>query len=779
MIDIAALGLSVTSDGLVVATDRLKNFEKAAGGADREAEKFSGSMKKLASVAGTVLGSLAAAFSVRALINYADAWSDMQSKIGAAVKDMEAAPRLMRRMVDLANASYSPLAQTVDVFSRNVVVLKQLGLSADQAIDYTEALNHALVITATKGQDAETVIGSLSRALANGKLNAENFEVIMSSSPRVLEAMADELGVSVIELRRMATEGKVTSDVIRDALLNSLEQLREEAGNMPATVGDALVRISTGFQYLVGSLDQMMGASGTLATILISVGDALKWLGDNAEMVAGYLIASAAAMTAYFLPSIIAAIGSVYALVAAFITLRGIMITTGIGALVVLIGTAIGKFLELVKATGGFGEALSLLKSVAIEVWGAIIDSAQAIPLALTAIWYKVKAGFAALVAYLIEKWTEFLSLLNVTMGPLSLLVPGMRAVGSAVSSATEAANSKLGDLNTSMEQFTALADSGWAVASVVIERNAARAGDALGQLKTKADEANNAINDLGNDPTSPTSPTGGGGGGEMQKAMAERFKALTEGLESEIQETMRNYALDLEALRWALDQKKVTYAEYQEYMEQLRIQIWGAEWEQTLLQYQTDQEALQSALDMKLITYEDYYRKLKELQFANLMSEDNRSDMAQDLSNTAQYFGQLYSLTGNSFDALQRLQQSFQAASALMNAWKGYTDALATGGLTPWMKLMWAGKILAAGMGAVRAIKGGGKGGGGGGGGVSTPSGSDTSSVSSEAELGPKEVIVRGIRPGDIFTGQQLMDLTDSILGEQERRGVIIRYAE
>src|SRR5690606_33629851 len=49
------------------------------------------------------------AFSVTAMARYADAWSDMQSVVGAAVKNMEAAPMLMRRMVDIANASYSPL----------------------------------------------------------------------------------------------------------------------------------------------------------------------------------------------------------------------------------------------------------------------------------------------------------------------------------------------------------------------------------------------------------------------------------------------------------------------------------------------------------------------------------------------------------------------------------------------------------------------------------------------------------------------------------------------
>ena len=112
-----------------------------------------------------LLGAVSAALGISALVRYADAWSDMQSKVGASVKNTDAAPALMQRIVAIANASYSPLQQTAEIYFRNVGVLRDLGLNADKAADFTEFLNNMLVITATRGERAASVQpASLARA---------------------------------------------------------------------------------------------------------------------------------------------------------------------------------------------------------------------------------------------------------------------------------------------------------------------------------------------------------------------------------------------------------------------------------------------------------------------------------------------------------------------------------------------------------------------------------------------------------------------------------------
>lgn len=298
--EVAALGLSVDSAGVVKGADELDRFTKAANdagtAADRvgqdskrgsdgvkrlgdEAKKTETAFGGFARQARALGGALAAALSVRAIATAADAWSDMQSRVGAAVKDMEAAPQLMQRMVDIANASYSPLSQTVEIYSRNVTVLAEMGRTADEAADFTEALNNALVITATRGERAASVQNALSKAMAVGRIDAQGLETVLANGGAVAEALASELGTTVNGLRDMATQGKITGNVIANALIGQFDELRARAEEMPATMEDGVVRIKNNFIQLIGTLDQTYGVSERVA-------EALLWVADNLKEIA-------------------------------------------------------------------------------------------------------------------------------------------------------------------------------------------------------------------------------------------------------------------------------------------------------------------------------------------------------------------------------------------------------------------------------------------------------------------------------------------------------------
>jgi hypothetical protein len=145
----AELDLVARTDQLERATAEIRRIgvegDKAEAKVKKSTSGMEDGMRKLAAAAGTLAGSLAAAFSVGAYIRMADSWSDMRSQLGAAIGDMDNAGKMMQRMTQIANASYSPLDQTVQVYARNVSVLRDLGVSASGAADFTEALNHALV----------------------------------------------------------------------------------------------------------------------------------------------------------------------------------------------------------------------------------------------------------------------------------------------------------------------------------------------------------------------------------------------------------------------------------------------------------------------------------------------------------------------------------------------------------------------------------------------------------------------------------------------------------
>lgn len=384
--DLATLGVRVTSDGVVKTTNELDGLENAAGKTERAANSLGNAFRMLT----PIVGALGAAFSIRALTGYADAWSDMQSRVGAAVKNMEAAPALMQRMVDVANASYSPLQQTVEIYGRNVAVLRDLGRNAVEAADFTEALNHALVTTATKGQDADVVLNALSRSISTGKLRAMEYETIMSRSPRVLEAVAESMGTTVTGLRQMAVEGKVTGGVIVDALIGSLEQLREEAGEMPATVGDAVVRIQTNFGALIGRLDQATGASQNFALALIAFANGIaaatdpaiemvSLLADNFDRLTFYATGFAAFMAGPYVAAMITSGAATTGLAATLVALRAAIAGTGIGLLVLLITDVLYRIYDATVGVKEFGQTLENTTEPARSLFDTLKIGAEAI----------------------------------------------------------------------------------------------------------------------------------------------------------------------------------------------------------------------------------------------------------------------------------------------------------------------------------------------------------------------------------------------------------------
>lgn len=392
-------------------------FNQGLTGAQGRAQQFQQRMVRMAARLGTMLG---AALSVRGMVQAADTWSDLSARVGNAVGSMEQAPSIMQRIQQIARQSYSDLGQTAEAFISNSTALRELGYSTRQTLDYTEALNNMLVVSGARGQRAEAVQRALSVAMATGRLQGDGLNTVMANGGRVAEALAAELGTTVNGLRAAAASGRITSDVIGRAVLNAMEAVREEAANMPATVGDGITAMRNGFIALIGTFDQTLGASEGLGNFLVM-------LADNMQLIASFAIAAGAALVASYTPAIVAATASTAAWIASLITLRGVLISTGIGAFVVGAGLAINALLSLVRNTGGWGEALRLLGEVASGVWEGIKTGAGSIIPALNAVWLHVKAGFFSALEAMMEAWGRFLGRLADDVVDIPFFGSGLR----------------------------------------------------------------------------------------------------------------------------------------------------------------------------------------------------------------------------------------------------------------------------------------------------------------------------------------------------------------
>lgn len=137
---------------------------------------------------------------------------------------------------------------------------------------------------------------------------------------------------------------------------------------------------------------------------------------------------------------------------------------------------------------------------------------------------------------------------------------------------------------------------------------------------------------------------------------------------------------------------------------------------EMELAQYQTRQEQLQGFLDRKLLTQEEYNAKLEQLQqqHSDRMAAIDVYRYGDGLQKAGAFLGDMASALQGGNDKMQKIAAKFAAVETLINAWRAYSQTLADPTLPFWAKIPAAMKVLAAGFGAVNAIKGGGGGGGG-----------------------------------------------------------------
>lgn len=338
MVDLAQVGFEADSDPLKKASDALDDLKKAAGDAAVGVDDFNkgvtesstatGKMQSsvdrllgpLSSMKGLIAG-IFGGFSLSLLGNMADSWSDVSSRVGVAIGDMEGASSVMDRLANTARLTYSSLNSTSEAFVRNSTVLQALGKSTDEQIKYTEALNLALVASGTKGQAALSVQEALAKGMTNGKLATEQLQTVMNNSSEVTKALAAELGTTTLGLTAFAREGKITSEVIFNTLTKRLDEFTQKAADMPATLGDGFLLIGNAITVLVGTLDGLSGATSFIAELMVKFSDGIMWVAQNLDTVVEKLIPIAPAMIVAFGPTIL---GMVTSLATAFgVTLFG------------------------------------------------------------------------------------------------------------------------------------------------------------------------------------------------------------------------------------------------------------------------------------------------------------------------------------------------------------------------------------------------------------------------------------------------------------------------
>ncbi len=235
------------------------------------------------------LAGIGAALGVDQLRKMTDTWTDMTSRVNLAAGSIDKGTEVMGRLGEMARRTYSDLSQTAESYLSNATALRELGYNTDESLNYTEALNNALVVSGAKGDRAARVIDALAKSMATGKLQGDNLNTVIESGGRVAEALAAGLDTTVGGLRKLGSQGKITGNDIVRGLSSQMETLRQEAADMPATIGDGFTLLNNALLQYVGNADSAAGVSAKISEALVMIADNFDKVADGALQVAAVI----------------------------------------------------------------------------------------------------------------------------------------------------------------------------------------------------------------------------------------------------------------------------------------------------------------------------------------------------------------------------------------------------------------------------------------------------------------------------------------------------------
>ena len=276
---------------------------KEAAGIRAEIKSIVSQMNKGLQFAGAVTGIGLVANKVKdvavAAAQTADELTSIRSRINLINDGSQTTAEIMDKIYGAANRSRGSYIDMADSVAKLNMLAKDAFSSNDEAIAFVEQLNKQFKISGASVQEASAAMYQLTQAMAAGKLQGDEFRSIMENAPLLAQSIANEMGLSVGQLKEMSSQGLITADIIKNALLGSAEETNEKFSEIPMTfaeVGQSIQnQLIQAFQPVLEQISTIP-QSGEFQALSEGIGVAIRGMAATAQGSIGLISAAFAGL---------------------------------------------------------------------------------------------------------------------------------------------------------------------------------------------------------------------------------------------------------------------------------------------------------------------------------------------------------------------------------------------------------------------------------------------------------------------------------------------------
>lgn len=282
-----------------------------------------------------LLGAYVGLQTVQKLVETSDQMTQINARLQLMTGSAEAAAAAQDKIYQAAQRSRGAYMDMADMVAQLGTLAPDAFTDTDELIAFAEQLQKQMAISGASGQSAQAAMVQLTQALASGTLRGDELNSVLEQTPMIAKTIADYMGVSTGQMREMASEGAITADVVKNAMLSAAEETNAAFEQMPLTWSQVLTMAGN---MALQALQPVLGLINLAANNIDTLTPLVAGL---AAAIAAYTVAQTSANAAAWL-----GVAANRALVAAMLANPFLWVA-------VAIGVAIAALVSWVQAVGG------------------------------------------------------------------------------------------------------------------------------------------------------------------------------------------------------------------------------------------------------------------------------------------------------------------------------------------------------------------------------------------------------------------------------------------
>ena len=182
---------------------------------------------------------------VGTITNYSDTLSETTARLNLMNDGLISTDELWNEIYLSSMRSRGSIVDTADAVAKLGLTTKGVFKDNKELVQFSENLTKSFKIAGTSTQGISSAMLQLTQAMSSGVLRGEELNSIFENAPLLIQNIADYMGVPIGQIRKLAKEGQITSDIVKNAILGATDDINQKFDAMPMKFEDVSNKFNT------------------------------------------------------------------------------------------------------------------------------------------------------------------------------------------------------------------------------------------------------------------------------------------------------------------------------------------------------------------------------------------------------------------------------------------------------------------------------------------------------------------------------------------------------